>query len=127
MFHLGEIVGRWRHQGEKRYRLVPLDWWAEEGEPVTFAAPAILGRNEKATLCLNDPWISRMHCELLEREGQLVVRDLESRHGVFVNGERVPQAELHPGDVLHLGVSRFRVEFVAAPVEPAPDNVKESV
>ncbi len=120
MFHLENLVNRWRRPNEKRYRLVPLDWWAEDEGPLNFEPPVIVGRSERATLRLIDPWISRLHCELLERDGRLLVRDLESRHGVFVNGQRVSQMELQSGDVLHLGVSQFRVEYIPASDIPAP-------
>jgi pSer/pThr/pTyr-binding forkhead associated (FHA) protein len=39
-----------------------------------------------------------------------MVRDLDSRHGVFVNEKKVSQATLHSGDVIGLGASRFRLE-----------------
>ena len=50
--------------------------------------PAILGRDLKSDVRLADPWVSRLHGELNEIDGTLVVRDLGSKHGIFVNGHR---------------------------------------
>ena len=110
MFNVHEILDRWRSGGRKEYRLTPLDGMGDE-RPLPIHPPVVVGRSERADLHLADPWVSRVHCVLAERDGELTVRDLESRHGVFVNDERVPQAILLPGDVLKIGASRFRVEM----------------
>jgi predicted component of type VI protein secretion system len=110
MFGLEGILKRWKDSDTAPCRLAPLDAWAENG-PLAFTPPAVIGRSTRADIRLNDPWVSRVHCELSLRDGQLVVRDLESRHGVYVNDQRVMQSVLHPGDVLLLGVTRYRVEF----------------
>jgi pSer/pThr/pTyr-binding forkhead associated (FHA) protein len=114
MFSLHELANRLGLHAAQQYRLVPLDWWADT-KPIPFQAPAVVGRSSKADVRLTDPWISRVHCELSLQDGKLLVRDLESRHGVFVNEQRVRQAELHPGDVLLLGVTRFRLEYDSTP------------
>jgi hypothetical protein len=114
MWGLHEIVNRWRGAERARYRLVPLDIRNREGRPLPLRLPAVLGRSADADVQLDDPWISRIHCELFERDRELMVRDLESRHGVFVNEERVLLASLSAGDVLLLGVTCFRVECDAA-------------
>src|SRR5262249_3376950 len=54
--------------------------------------------------------VSRRHCELLEVGGKLVVRDLGSSNGTFVNGKRVlGQQPLKPGDELTVGAVTLRV------------------
>jgi pSer/pThr/pTyr-binding forkhead associated (FHA) protein len=111
MFGIQEFVGLWKKGDHKHYCLVPIDGWSEDARSYKIHAPATIGRGSQADVRLTDPWISRSHCELAERDGVLTVRDLESRHGVYVNDERVTQAELHRGDVLMLGVSRFRVDY----------------
>ena len=58
--------------------------------------------------------VSRHHAVLeLTAEG-LVVKDLDSRNGTFVNGARVERCVLRPGDVLQLGPVALTVEEVAA-------------
>jgi hypothetical protein len=115
MFGLEGILKLWKHGDVAPCRLVPLDAWAD-GDPLPVFPPAVLGRSTKADIHLADPWVSRVHCEISYRNGELVVRDLESRHGVYLNDQRIIQGVLHPGDVLLLGVTRYRVEFE----EPAP-------
>jgi len=66
------------------------------------------GQNQ---LVIASSHISRSHCEMEVHGVQVWVKDLGSHNGTFVNGERVTQAELHPGD--NLGLSR-RVTFVLA-------------
>ena len=81
----------------------------------TFEIPASnvsisIGRSDEAMIRLNDRFVSRIHCRVELVDGELVVRDLESRHGTFVNGEAVTEAPVRPGDTLLIGMSRLRIE-----------------
>jgi pSer/pThr/pTyr-binding forkhead associated (FHA) protein len=68
-----------------------------------------VGRTVHADFVVDAPLVSRVHCRLTtDAEGCLTVEDLESTNGTFVNGRRVRQAALVPGDRLRLG----RVELV---------------
>jgi pSer/pThr/pTyr-binding forkhead associated (FHA) protein len=73
--------------------------------------PATVGRSSKADVRLTDRWVSRIHCEISEINGTLVVRDLESSNGTSVNGQYVEEALLLPGDRLTLGISSFHVRY----------------
>jgi pSer/pThr/pTyr-binding forkhead associated (FHA) protein len=73
--------------------------------------PVMVGRGPDAGIRLADPWVSRRHCEIDEINGTLVVRDLGSRHGTFVNGRRVTEWFLMPGSTLTLGISRFVAQY----------------
>ena len=76
--------------------------------------PATIGRKAESTVRLTDRWVSRLHCRI-EIEGEdLVVRDLGSRHGTYVNGELVEDAVLAPGDELQIGLHEFRIKYVRA-------------
>ena len=61
--------------------------------------------------------VSRRHAVLEVQEGRLWIRDLGSKNGTWINGERVDEGELLPGDVLGLGPVRLTV--TAAPPEDA--------
>ena len=85
--------------------------------PVTFrmAAGAIktIGRSAGAEFMVDAALVSRLHCQLTATDNSLVVRDLDSTNGTFVNGKRVRTAELRHGDKLSVGrfellVSRAR-------------------
>ena len=73
--------------------------------------PAALGRNSDADVRLDDSWVSRVHCEISEISGTLLVRDLDSRNGTLVNGQYVKEAHLLPGDRLTVGLTSFEVHY----------------
>lgn len=83
-----------------------------EGRRTVLAGERILiGRSHECDVVIDDPNISRRHAEVRgDGDGWKVV-DLGSTNGVKVNGRRVDQAVLSPGDELTLGVSKFRYEL----------------
>ncbi|HEX3724753.1 MAG TPA: EAL domain-containing protein [Pirellulales bacterium] len=72
--------------------------------------PFRIGRRTDASFCLSSNSISKDHAEI-RREGQsLVIRDLDSRNGTFVNGHRVlPESRLKSGDIVHFANLEFRL------------------
>ncbi len=79
-----------------------------DGERVfSIEKPVInIGRSSRNDLVLQDPRISREHAQLRLIHGRFVIFDLDSTGGTFVNGQRVIQAPLYPGDMISLaGVS----------------------
>ena len=62
--------------------------------------------------------VSRRHCQLDEVGGLLVVRDLGSRYGTYVNGMRVAEARL-PDDKLTVGLTSFVATGAAFAARPA--------
>jgi len=88
--------------------------YRNHSETQTVALPATLGRDQEANVRLLDPWISRIHCSLDEIDGTVVVRDLYSTNGIFVNGLRVEEALLQPGDRFTLGVTEITMELRGA-------------
>lgn len=67
-----------------------------------------IGRSARAEFIVEAALVSRLHCRLTsDDDGQLLVEDLESTNGIFVNGAKVDRANLAPGDVLSVG----RVDF----------------
>lgn len=78
----------------------------------------IIGRDEAARLRIPLPSVSRKHCELVIAEDEeLLVRDLGSANGTYVNGKRVRQQELSPGDLLTVGPVVFVVKISGHPKE----------
>jgi len=61
-----------------------------------------IGRREDNHLVIPDPRISRVHAQLRAVQGRYMIFDLGSRGGTMVNGERVHQTALYPGDVVSL-------------------------
>ena len=81
--------------------------------------PLLIGRSPDAALTLNDRWVSRNHCQIEEINGQIVLRDLGSKHGTFVNGQRVTEARLALGDQVDIGMSSFVVAAEDLASDPA--------
>ena len=59
-----------------------------------------VGRDTRCDISDADPLLSRRHAEFVCRPDSLVVRDLNSRNGISVNGAKVQEAVLRPGDVV---------------------------
>ena len=69
-----------------------------------------LGRSRDCDVVIDDPNVSRRHAEVRRVEGGWVVADLGSTNGVKVNGRRVGEAKLSPGDEITLGLARLTFE-----------------
>lgn len=61
-----------------------------------------IGRKLDNHLVIDDPRVSRQHCQLRAVKGRYMLFDLDSSGGTFINGERITQIALHPGDVISL-------------------------
>jgi pSer/pThr/pTyr-binding forkhead associated (FHA) protein len=61
-----------------------------------------IGRRVENTLVIDDPRVSRTHAQLRAINGRYIIFDLNSTGGTFINGERVTQSILYPGDVISL-------------------------
>ena len=78
-----------------------------------------IGRVDDNTFQIAEPSVSSHHCEVLLRGSDVVVRDLNSTNGTYVNGERVhAQRLLADGDVVKVGNRSFR--FDLRRLEPSP-------
>ncbi len=88
-----------------------LDHYARRSRGLLYSLPAILGRDEKDDVRLADPWISHSHCELFQHGAALMVRDLDSKNGVFMHGLRVRETEVLPGDCITLGRTEITLRF----------------
>lgn len=80
-------------------------------EIVLSRFPILVGRGEQVDLRLGDPWVSRCHCSIETRDGVLIVRDLGSKHGTWVNHRRVEESAIMPGDELEIGLTTLRAEY----------------
>ncbi|MEK6719501.1 MAG: FhaA domain-containing protein [Chloroflexota bacterium] len=83
-----------------------------------------IGRAPDNHVVLDDGRVSRHHARLTARAGSLVFTDLESTNGSVVNGTRVRELALGPGDRIELGRSILVVESVGAVESPStgPDH-----
>lgn len=73
-----------------------------------------VGRDSAADVSLADPSVSRNHATIALVDGVPVVRDLGSRNGTYVNGQRVRKTQaLRNGDLLTFGSTELRLEKAA--------------
>jgi hypothetical protein len=72
--------------------------------------PLVIGRLPECAVVLDDTNISRRHAQVALDDRAVVVTDLGSTNGTFVNGRRVTRATVRPGDEITVGTSRLRVE-----------------
>jgi pSer/pThr/pTyr-binding forkhead associated (FHA) protein len=95
---------------------------ASAGKVVTVRGPRFyIGRSEECNLRANSDAISRRHCEITVNEADASIRDLGSRNGTYVNGERIEgQHNLQMGDQLRVGPLEFLVTFVQPAKTAAP-------
>jgi sigma-B regulation protein RsbU (phosphoserine phosphatase) len=66
--------------------------------------PFKIGRQADNHLILRDSRTSRRHAQIVLEDGQYFIEDADSRHGVFVNGERTQRQPLHNSDRIEFGV-----------------------
>ena len=87
---------------------------AHDGETYAVGRDAtlILGRDEGCSIRLRDHSVSRVHCQIKSGARRLVLTDLQSTTGTFVNGERVVEVALKPGDQVNVGRQTFVVQEV---------------
>lgn len=63
----------------------------------------ILGRASESDICINDPSVSRRHCQILSEETTATIFDLDSRGGTYVNGVQIKYLKLKPNDLIRIG------------------------
>ncbi len=61
-----------------------------------------------STILLDDPQVSRQHAQIEQHESQVLLRDLGSSTGSFINGVQVVEQELKHGDIVQFGASKLR-------------------
>jgi pSer/pThr/pTyr-binding forkhead associated (FHA) protein len=75
----------------------------------------LVGRHPQCDARLDSYWVSLRHCILAGDGGEVVVRDLGSTNGTWINGRRVEAGRLRPGDEIAIAHILYRLD-------PAPAN-----
>ena len=90
---------------------------AEKGkEFIINKFPAVIGRGSEVAIRLDeDMGVSRKHAELYEHSDDIRMRDLNSTHGTQINGIRIEDEILYPGDQIQIGVTVLLVRAVEQP------------
>lgn len=101
------------------------------GDPIPLLKKQLLvGRRESCDICLRFSNVSAHHCQLLVLGGYWYIKDMKSRNGVKVNGNRVEEKRIDPGDVL--SVAKHQYELKYSPQElgaqgPPPEDKQDDL
>jgi len=93
--------------------LVPQGMGLKSGFPINKDIMTI-GRDVSCEILLNNEQVSRKHAELLRITDGYLLRDLGSTNGVFINGQRIQEKFLNPGDMITIGELQFLFQMPGA-------------
>ena len=85
-----------------------------------------VGRVEDNTFQIAEPSVSSHHCEVLLRGNDVIIKDLNSTNGTFINGEKVTESPLKPGQILRLGQVEMRLE-TDTPTPPSKKALEQTM
>ncbi len=112
----------------------PWAWLKPHGEGLKPSFPMnkdqiVIGREVKCDLMLNNESVSRRHAEVVRLAEGYLLRDLGSRNGTFVNGQRVQEYVLSDGDKVAIGdiVFIFEAPRRAVTLTGQPESVSHLV
>jgi pSer/pThr/pTyr-binding forkhead associated (FHA) protein len=102
------------------------------GDPIPLLKASLLvGRRESSDIVLRFPNVSGRHCELTLVDGYWFVKDLGSSNGTKVNGVRVTEQRIDPGDTLTVAKHAFEVAYeparLGATAAPPTRSATESI
>jgi pSer/pThr/pTyr-binding forkhead associated (FHA) protein len=89
--------------------------------PLKDSAQIVIGRSSEVGLVLAEDMVSRKHAKITVSEGggKILIEDLGSTNGTFVNGEKVKQVRLKEGDRILIGTSILRLVHQRGPSGPS--------
>jgi len=79
-----------------------------------------IGRSSTCDLQLSDSSVSKKHAEIIFQKDNIVIKDLGSSNGVFVNGQKIESYEINDGDKIHIG------NFILQSTPLAPKVIEHS-
>ncbi len=80
-------------------------------------ARLVIGRKKECDIRIPVPSVSREHCEVRVEAGKVMVRDLGSSNGTYINRERVQEAEVSAGQMIGVGPAVFVVRVDGKPAQ----------
>src|SRR5947209_3662590 len=84
-----------------------------------------IGRVEDNAFQIAEQSVSSHHCEILHKGTDVIVKDLNSTNGTYINGEKISEKPLKPGQILRLGTIEVRLEGDGAPAAAAPTTTEK--
>src|SRR3954447_16931851 len=80
--------------------------------PLRMEREIVIGRSSDLDMVLVEDMVSRKHAKISTSNGQIVISDMGSTNGTFVNGEKVKQQRLKEGDRILVGTSILKLVSV---------------
>lgn len=110
---------------------VNLIMFKRDGAQKMFPMPSsvtVIGRRRSCDLRIPLMSVSKKHCQVHRESGKLKVRDLGSRNGIQLNGQKIEEAEIKAGDLLQVGPLKFVFQIDGAPqnIQAPPSDKKAS-
>ena len=93
-------------------KLIVVDTSGGRRELKVTRSPFRIGRLPDCDLSLRDSRVSRNHAQILLENGKYFIEDLESRHGLIINGKKAKRHELRPADCVEFGSENSYKVFV---------------
>jgi diguanylate cyclase (GGDEF)-like protein len=103
-----EEVARRVARGRGRAALVVITGTSVGKIHKLFTKLTTIGRSNLANVQLDEEGVSRRHAQIVQEGDRVLLRDLGSKNGTFVNGERVSERALQEGDKIVLGAAVIR-------------------
>jgi hypothetical protein len=105
--HLGISVRRNRKEGT---RVLFVRSESSAGQELEITNVTVLGRSEESDVVLDDPYASEFHMRLVAQDNGIMLHDLGSTNGTYVNGRRViAPTQLRRGDTIQVGKTVMEV------------------
>ena len=102
------------------------------GDPIPMLKKLLLvGRRESCDVVLRFANVSAHHCQLYVNQGYWFVKDLGSRNGTKVNGVRITEKRIDPGDTLSVAKHKYEVKYspidLGAAGPPPSDDLPDEI
>ena len=105
--HLGISVRRERREGTK---VLFVRSESQQGAEIDITDVTVLGRSSETDVVLDDPYASEFHMRLVAQDNGIMLHDLGSTNGTYVNGRRVTApTQLRRGDTIQVGKTVMEV------------------
>src|SRR3982751_479469 len=75
-----------------------------------------VGRVEDNAFQIAEPSVSSHHAEIILKGEEVLIKDLGSTNGTFINGDKITESVLKPGQTLKLGTVEMKLEGKDGPV-----------
>ena len=80
-----------------------------------------IGRSSKNNIVINDPYVGRHHCQIVENYGRCSIVNIDAKNGTFVNGKKIcGETTLSPMDIVKIGNTVLPWQTYIPPPSPPP-------